>query len=65
MRTKTVNEYRINKKGAECFRTRDLEECMSRLAELNAKRPVYTMQRRWKYVDSHGMTYLDWSNWMD
>lgn len=42
-----ATEYRINKKGAECFRTRDRNEAMSKLSELNAKRPgIYTLQRR-------------------
>ena len=37
MTKKIFNEYRINKKGAECFRTRDREEAAKRLAALQAK----------------------------
>lgn len=40
-------QYRVNKKGAECFRTGNREEARAKLAELSAKRPgIYTMQRR-------------------
>ena len=41
-------EYRINKKGAESFRTEDPELCRRKLKELNGARPVpiYTMQSR-------------------
>lgn len=38
MRRKMIEEYRINKKGAECFRTRDREEAAKRLADLQAKK---------------------------
>ena len=48
-------QYRINKKGAECFRTGDLEEAKAKLAELSAKRPgIYTMQRRSTRLDRYG-----------
>jgi len=48
-------QYRINKKGAECFRTGDRDECMAKLAELSAKRPgIYTMQTRWTRLDRYG-----------
>jgi hypothetical protein len=41
------HEYRINKKGAECFRSDSFEVTRDKLAELQAKRPgVYTMQSR-------------------
>lgn len=40
-------EYRINKKGRECFRTESLEECKAKLEQLEAARPgVHTMQSR-------------------
>lgn len=68
---KSIREYRINKKGAECFRTRDLEVCKAKLAELSAKRPgVYTMQTRYCSVNRHGVLEQDykgdpqWSIWM-
>jgi len=48
-------QYRINKKGAECFRTGDLEEAKAKLAELSAKRPgIYTMQERHTRLDRYG-----------
>ena len=48
-------QYRINKKGAECFRTGDLEEAKAKLAELSAKRPgIYTMQSRSTILDRYG-----------
>ena len=59
--TKWISEYRINKKGAECFRTMDADKAYSRLTELQAKRPgVYTMQRRIAELDRHGVTIRDW-----
>ena len=64
-------EYRINKKGAECFRTEFLEEAREKLKELESKRPgVYTMQTRSVRMDKHGMLEVDWrgelswSRWM-
>ena len=63
-------EYRINKKGAECFRTERLEEAKSKLAELSAKRPgIYTMQSRNVRLDRYGVREKDyrgrpaWSIW--
>lgn len=50
-------EYRINKKGAECFRTEDREEAYNRLAQLQAKRPgVYTMQTRHRRENKYGQS---------
>lgn len=61
-------EYRINKKGAECFRTEDREEALSRLAQLQAKRPgVYTMQTRNRRENRYGQPVImhggGWGNW--
>lgn len=61
-------EYRINKKGAECFRTSDREEAYSRLAELQAKRPgVYTIQSRYRRENKYGQQIINskggWSCW--
>ena len=54
-RTWYREEYRINKKGCECFRTCDLDEAKQKLAELSAKRPgIYTMQRRSTKLDKYG-----------
>lgn len=52
-------EYRINKKGAECFRTADREEAYNRLAQLQAKRPgVYTMQTRNRRENKYGQPII-------
>lgn len=64
-------EYRINKKGAECFRTSDKEHCLERLTRLQALRPgVYTMQTRSVRLDRYGCEMFDpltgktrWSCW--
>lgn len=54
-------EYRINKKGAECFRSADYDEARRKLDELNAKRPgVYTMQSRAVRVNRFGVKDQDW-----
>lgn len=48
-------EYRINKKGAECYRTDDKAEAYTRLSQLQAKRPgVYTMQTRKRRENRYG-----------
>lgn len=48
-------EYRINKKGAECFRTSDREEAQNKLLQLQAKRPgIYTMQTRTRRENKYG-----------
>lgn len=62
------HEYRINKKGAECFRTVDREEAISKLHELQAKRPgVYTMQSRTRRENKYGQPIHcgndGWGNW--
>lgn len=66
----TRTEYRINKKGAEVFRTTIASDAQKRLSELQAKRPgVYTMQTRFVALDRHGMVMTDlagkalWSAW--
>lgn len=68
--TKSRVEYRINKKGAECFRTTDAEIAHAKLNELQAKRPgVYTMQARSCQLDRYGILVRDccgrplWSSW--
>ena len=55
-RTWYKSEYRINKKGAECFRTFDREEAVAKLIELRSKgRPgIYTMQTRTTRLDRYG-----------
>ena len=57
-------EYRINKKGAECFRTNDRQTCLRQLSKLNDTRPVYTMQERCMRYGG----YIDkpyWSPWKE
>ena len=63
-------EYRINKKGAECFRTQDREQAMQRFAALASKRPgVYSVQHRCVRLDKYGISDRDylgrpqWSPW--
>lgn len=67
---KWITEYRINKKGAECFRTQDTDKAHARLAELQAKRPgVYTMQSRTVDLTRYGVPVVDpsgnalWTAW--
>lgn len=60
-----ISEYRINKKGAECFRSRDFEQVKARFEELKAKKPtVYTMQRRDMRVNRYGVPETgSWGLW--
>lgn len=59
---KYVYEYRINKKGAECFRSRSFEAIKERLEELRAKKPNvnYEMQTRSARLDRFGVTEKNW-----
>ena len=65
-----LTEYRINKKGAECYRTRSREEAVAKLTALNARRPVYTLQARTCRTE-RGVTLTDpsgrpmWSPWFN
>lgn len=64
-------EYRINKKGAECFRTEIREEAVKKLEELRAKKPnvKYDMQSRSVRVNKYGVAQevyagkIAWSPW--
>ena len=62
-------EFRINKKGAECFRTEDKEVAYSKLQELQQKRPgIYTMQTRHRRENKYGQSVIcgfqdGWSLW--
>ena len=59
--TKYRTEYRINKKGAECFRTMDHDVALARFKELSGKRPgIYTIQSRHVQIDRRGVPELDW-----
>jgi len=56
-------EYRINKKGAECFRTMDEEAAYNKLHELQAKRPgIYTMQTRSRRENKYGQPIVNHSD---
>lgn len=64
-------EYRVNKKGAECFRTEFYEEAKAKLEELQAAKPNvrFDLQKRYVYLDKHGVPRMDylgrpqWSPW--
>lgn len=61
-------EYRINKKGAECFRTADREAAYDKLKMLQAKRPgIYTLQTRTRREDAYGRQIIahgdGWGMW--
>lgn len=65
-----TDEYRINKKGAECFRSSSFSEIKERFMTLNEKRPgVYTIQRRHCRLDKYGCREYDhkgrpnWTPW--
>jgi hypothetical protein len=67
---KSRTEYRINKKGSECFRSESFEIARSKFDELNAKRPgVYSMQWRSCPCNKVGTLETDgtgrpiWSSW--
>ena len=55
-------EYRINKKGAECFRTDSYMEAKAKLEELRSKKPAvkYDMQRRSVRVNRVDTPDIDW-----
>lgn len=71
--TKYYSEYRINKRGCECFRTDSFEIARAKLDELNAKRPgIYTMQTRAIHLDRYGCRVRQagtgrelWETWQD
>ena len=70
-RQKYRTQYRVNKKGCECFRTWYSDEAYEKLAELSAKRPgVYTIQTRSYPVNKVGAPAVvdsfgnpSWSSW--
>lgn len=66
---KTFDEYefRLNKKNAECFRTADFQEALAKLQELQAKRPVYSMQYRTRtfHTYSYKFGFGNWESWRD
>lgn len=61
-------EYRINKKGAECFRTEDHEALALKLKALQEKRPnIYTTQSRHRRENKYGQPIIShndgWGLW--
>ena len=68
--TKYRTEYRINKKGCECYRTDSFQQAKEKLDELSAKRPgIFTMQSRHVQLDRFGVAIRDvsgiilWESW--
>ena len=68
--TQSRTEYRINKKGSECFRTTDGQAAYAKLKELSDKRPgIYAIQIRICKLDRYGIMERDcsghplWSAW--
>lgn len=59
---KYIHEYRINKKGAECYRSDSFERTKEKLEALRAKKPnvKYEMQTRWARVNRYGITERNW-----
>ena len=59
---KYAYEYRINKKGCECYRSRSLEEIKSRLEYLQARSPhtKFEIQTRSARLDKNGVIIQDW-----
>lgn len=59
---KYITEYRINKKGAECFRSRDYDRIQEKLCELRKKKPngVFTVQSRNCRVNRFGVWEQDY-----
>lgn len=64
-------EYRVNKKGAECFRTDTYEKAAAKLKELQDKKPNvrFDIQSRSVRLDKYGVALRDhlgrprWSPW--
>lgn len=61
-------QYRINKKGCECFRTWSRQELIEKLAELKAKHPnvAFTTQSRSYRVNQVGAPLdgvMNWTSW--
>lgn len=61
-------EYRINKKGAEYYRTENREEAYLKLKAMQEKRPgIYTMQTRCRRENKYGQPIIShgdgWGMW--
>lgn len=56
------SEYRINKDGAECFRSDTYNHIQKKLTELKEKYPrvKYTIQSRSVRLDKNGVSLRDW-----
>jgi len=66
-----TNEYRINKKGAECYKTDSFEQMKEKLSAMRENKPrvIYTAQSRYCRLDRFGVKLKDcfgrpqWSPW--
>jgi len=66
-----IFEWRVNKEGSECFRTRSRKELYVTLANMRAENPdtQYTIQTRYVPTNGHGSPLLlpngepQWSTW--
>jgi hypothetical protein len=58
------SEYRINKKGCECFRTESREAATERVQELQRRNSncVYSMQERRCRIDNYGAKIREWKD---
>jgi len=69
----TITEYRINKKGCECFRSREWKYIQKKMAELKSAKPggKFTIQRRSARKEKNGflerdyMGRINWTPWLD
>lgn len=64
---KYMYQYRINKRGAECYRSTDYRAVLDRYDTLHQRHPeIYTVQVRDIRLNQHGMPYdRDWSPWRE
>lgn len=60
---KYTYEYRINKKGSECFRSDSLDKTKAKLQELKERKPnlIFTMQSRCCRLNKYDEKELTWN----
>ena len=58
----TITEYRINKRGCECFRSREWKYIQKKMAELKSVKPgcKFTIQRRSARKEKDGFLERDY-----
>lgn len=69
----TITEYRINKNGCECFRSREWKYIQKKMAELKSAKPggKFTIQHRFAHKEKNGflerdyMDRINWTPWLD